>query len=487
MTAEDVARAHQFRDGFSLVDYAEVGLPIFRLTIEAFTTSERAIPAIQEFTMRSLALGETREEDIAGMLGLKPDIVHGAMNAIVGEGLASRIAGPGDLNSFQLSEVGEERLAQERLEVVQEEMIVIDYDGIRRAPIRLAGENVVRAAGLKGFGAVEIRPYPSDPPTVIDLSIPEVSRAIRRGRGEDFHRTILALKRIVRRNNVFRDAVALVFAGDKVDEVQVAFAIDGKLSESHERAFAWHGGPKKMGFVRMVAGDLPRRRLDRLLGRDLLRDCVPEDRVLTSRQDEAAALAQVHAIRPAVEMGRGRVTGAQSALAEAEERLALARHELMRMPLRPLACYEQDELVAEALRSTRGSLIVSSAGIQPTIVNGYVLRDIDKLIADGVRVLISTFLQPQLEPRGGDHYDPLAELTRRAGRGSMQLAKIDRSEFYFLVQDDQLGLISTRPILGDVVRRSGFSRVDGYVARDPRIVERIRELALKSFALKKRG
>ena len=30
MTPEEVARKHQFREGFRLVDYSEVGLPIFR-------------------------------------------------------------------------------------------------------------------------------------------------------------------------------------------------------------------------------------------------------------------------------------------------------------------------------------------------------------------------------------------------------------------------------------------------------------------------
>lgn len=487
MTAEDIARAHQFREGFTLVDYAEVGLPIFRLTIEAFTTSQRSIPAIQEFTMRCLALGESHEGDIARMLGLNLGIIQGAMNVMVGDGLASRMAPPSDLESFRLSEVGEQRLAQEREEVVHEEMLVIDYDAIRRAPIRLAGENVVRAAELKGFGAVEIRPYPSDPPTVMELSIPEVSRAIRRQGGIDFHRTVLALKRIVRRNNVFRDAVALVFAADKGDEVQVAFAINGILSVSHERAFAWNGGPKKMGFVRMIADDPPRRRLDRLLGHDLLRECVAEDQVRTAREKEAAALTEVHVARPAVEMSRGRATEARQALASAEERLALARHELMRMPLRPLVCYEQDELLAEAIGNVGDHLLMTSAGLQPTVLNGYMLRDLDKLIAHGVKVQISTFLQLQQEPRGGEHYDPLAELTRRATQGRMQLAKIARSEFFFLVQDDRLGVISTRPFLGDVVRRSGFSRVDGYVARDPRIVQRIREIAVQSSAPRKRG
>jgi DNA-binding MarR family transcriptional regulator len=486
VTPEDVARANQFRDGFELVDYAEVGLPVFRLTLEAFTTTMRAIPAIQEFTMRCLSLGETREADIARMLGLKPDIVEGAMNVLVGDGLVSRVASPEGLDTFRLTEIGEERLAQELLEVVREESLVVDFDGIRRTPIRLAGENVVRAAELKNVGAVEIRPYPAEPPAVGELAIPEVTRAIRREGGDDFNRTVLGLRRIVRRNNVFRDAVALVYAPVKGEEIQVGFAIGGKLSDSHERAFAWHGGPKKMGFVRTVAGDQPRRRLDRLLGRDIVRDCAGDDQVLAARQEEASAVAEVQAVLPAASAG-GRASGPARALAAAEERLAVARHVLVRMPLRPLACFEQDDLLFEALRGASRELLVTSAGLQPTLLNGYVLREVDRLISDGVAQRFTSYLAPQLEPRGGDRYDPLSELAKRASNGRLQLIQAPRGEFHYLVQDDRLAVITTRPFFGDVVRRSGFSRVAGYVAREPRIVEQIRALAERSTVPRKRA
>ena len=60
MTPEEVARKHQFREGFCLVDYSEVGLPIFRLTIEAvycvpdFTRHTRVCDAL------SVHWGESR-------------------------------------------------------------------------------------------------------------------------------------------------------------------------------------------------------------------------------------------------------------------------------------------------------------------------------------------------------------------------------------------------------------------------------------------
>ena len=204
MNPEDVARNYQFREGFRLVDYGEVGLPIFRLTIEAVTMAHRTMPTIQEFVMRCLALGETREPDIARMLGLKLDVVRGAMNALISDRYVSRQPAAGDTELFRLTDAGQVRLKNEREEVPQEEMIVIDYDGIRRARVRLTGESVVRTSELHTAGAIQIRPYPAEAPPITELRIPDVTKVIRRQGGEDFRRTVLTLKRIVRRSNVFR-------------------------------------------------------------------------------------------------------------------------------------------------------------------------------------------------------------------------------------------------------------------------------------------
>jgi hypothetical protein len=477
--AEDVAREAQFRDGFTLVDYAEVGLPIFRLTIEAVTTTTRSIPTIQEFAMRCLALGETDEGAVSRMLGLKEDIVRTAIDALVLEGLIARTAIVSNLSSFALTQSGHDRLEIEAQEIVQEEMIVVDYDAIRRMPVKLAGENVVKAAELKIFGAVEIRPYPSDPPNVGELSIPEIRRVIRRQSGEDFRHNVLALKRVVRRNNVFREAVALVFAADKGDEVQVAFAIDGKLSESHERAFAQNGGPKKMGFVRMIADGGARRRLERLVGRDAVRALPDPQGLKAARKEEAEARAQIRSIEPAAEVSRSRRTGnpAVVALAAAKERHAVAMHQLETVQLRPLACYEQTELLHEAVSNARRSLLVTSAGLQPTVLTQHMMRDLDRIAGERTSITVTSFLKPQLEARGGDFYDPLAELTKRAQKSRMQLLTTPRSDFFFLIQDDDLAVISNRPFLGEMVRRSGFQRIEGYVTRDKSMVEKIREMA----------
>lgn len=479
MNPEEVARLHQFREGFTLVDYAEAGLPIFRLTLEAVTTSHRQMPTIQEFVLRSLALGIENEDEIARMLGLKLDVVQAVTNMLVSDNFVARQAAAPDRESFRLTEAGQARLEQDQVEELKEEMLVIDYDGIRRLPIRLAGASVLRASELRSHGAIEIRPYPAEAPPITELAIPDVTRVIRRQGGEDFRRTVLALKRIVRRSNVYREAVALVFAADRGSEVQVAFAIDGKLSDLHERAFAEHGGPRKMGFVKALTDRDARRRIEKIAGKDLVRSYPSKEAMAEVRREEQEAEIAIRSLRSAAH-GAIRNAPVQVALRNAQERLSIASHALQSMQVRPLACYEQDELLDEALTSARRSLVITSAGVQPLPVNGYFLRALDKLIEGGVDIRVETVLAPSIEARGGDHYDPLAELSKRAARKQLVLEKAPRRQLFFLFQDEDLAVISNRPFLGEVSRRSGFLRVEGLVTRRPEYIRSIREALVAS-------
>jgi hypothetical protein len=339
----------------------------------------------------------------------------------------------------------------------------------------------VRPAMLQGTGAVQIRPYPAEAPGVDDLAIPDISKVIRRQKSEDFRRTVLSLKRVVRRNSLFREGVALVYAADKSDEVQVAFVIDDKLSDAYELAFAQHGGPKKMGFVRAVAETDLSKKLERMIGRPMYKSMPGRDAMKAARKLEVDGLLEVDAIRRAAAGTSLRGSNpVAAALGAAEERLKAARRDMDAFEVRPLACYEQTELLDTALKKARKSLVITSAGIQSYIANPARLRDIDLLIGEGVQIEIESYLATQTEARSGGKYDPLWELGRRATKGGLTIRKGGKQEFFFLVQDDELAVISTRPFFGEASRRTGFMRVQGIVTRNPEFVQEIRSIVFGS-------
>lgn len=128
----------------------------------------------------------------------------------------------------------------------------------------------------------------------------------------------------------------------------------------------------------------------------------------------------------------------------------------------------------------RKSLVITSAGIQSFIVNPARLREINLLMGEGVQVEIESYLAVPTEPRIGGKYDPLWELARRAAKGGLTLRKGGKQDFFFLVQDDELAVISTRPFFGEASRRTGFMRLQGLVTRKPEFVQEIRSIVLGS-------
>jgi DNA-binding MarR family transcriptional regulator len=480
MTPEQIARTHQFREGFELVDYGEVGLPIFRLTLEAITLAQRRLPTVQEFAMRCVSIGISSLSDVARTLGLKMDIVEVSAGALIDSGYAAYAPSTDDGPALRLTEAGEARLKNEIEEVPQDETLVIDYDAIQRVPIRLAAETVLRASDLKGIGAIELRPYPADAPPIAELSIPEIVKVIRRQSGDEFRRTVLALKRIGRRSNLFREAVALVYAAPKSDEIQIAFVVGGKPSEPLERAYARNGGPKKMGFVKAVATASNSKVLERLVGKDALKSVPSKDVIDEVRREEAEALSEVAEIEPAMKVLPARASRsaqATAALDAAMQRVALAKHTLNSFSIRPLACYEQDEILDEVLRKTKRSLFITSAGLQGSSLNGFRLREIDKLIEQHVDIQFKTYLTPSITPRGNQRYDPLVELTKRSERGGIRFGMMSQSDFFFLISDEELAVISNRPFFGEVTRRNSFLRVNGLVIRERGLIAHLRQLA----------
>ena len=76
MDSEKVAERYAYdRSGFKLVDYKEVGLPVYRLTILALTLAHKPIPPIEEFVLKAINIGLNSADDISSFLGLEMAII----------------------------------------------------------------------------------------------------------------------------------------------------------------------------------------------------------------------------------------------------------------------------------------------------------------------------------------------------------------------------------------------------------------------------
>jgi hypothetical protein len=133
------AKIRQFdtRDGFELVDFSEVGLPVFRLTVEAVTLQKTSMPTIEEFSLRAIEIGESDAEGISRLLGLSDVIVRDSLDTLAYDELVARPEDdPGSSDGHYLvTDLGKELLAQ-GTRVYRDETLVFDYDGLQHRPVR---------------------------------------------------------------------------------------------------------------------------------------------------------------------------------------------------------------------------------------------------------------------------------------------------------------------------------------------------------------
>src|SRR3546814_19028263 len=106
---------------------------------------------------------------------------------------------------------------------------------------------------LKDRGIREIRAYPPKRPRPEEIRGEEL-QAVLRGPAQKSEPTtqILQVKSISRAFTNFIPAVALIYRRTPGSEVQVGFAIDGRLSHAHESAFAACEGPARVGLTTAI-------------------------------------------------------------------------------------------------------------------------------------------------------------------------------------------------------------------------------------------
>jgi hypothetical protein len=482
------ARLLDIRDGFDLVDFAEVGLPIFRLTVEAATLARQEMPTTNEFVIRAISIGETQPSDIADLLGLSEHDVIEAISLLCYdrcvETAPSSVEPVADSpsESYQLTDLGREFLA-DGLHAPRDEMLVFDFDGLRRRPIKLGNESLLRPKELADRGAIQLRPYPAEPPDVLQLNLSEVARAVRRLSTKEFGRAVLAIRRIVRRDNLFRPALGLLFRNRFTTELQLGFAFGEQLAEDYEIEFARHGGTKKPGLIRLSAEADGRAGLRAVLSDHMFRRIAEAEEASKRRLEVTLASRDRAALGARLERLRRRSktrADEQDELPAVEERLTRARTKLRDLELRSLAPYEQWELLNEALDTAETRLLITSDDIDPEIVTAFMLRKLDERLRADVEVRIETSIAVNAIPRRGPgSFEPGVELwllCEQRARLSLVQPPNSRQDLFLLIKDQDLAVISNKPFLNARRQPLNFIPTVGVVSHHRSTVARVAEI-----------
>ncbi|WP_316231113.1 hypothetical protein [Bradyrhizobium sp. SZCCHNR1051] len=467
MNASDVARRFERRHGYDLIDYAEVALPLYRLTVDAITIVHHGIPPIKEFVMRCVALGLASAQEVGGFLGIDATIAAATLNQLRTE----RYITSDEEGSVGLTSRGREVLDKAMESAPQDEMLVFLYDRLLLKPVKLPPEQLLVPANIDAKKVIEIRPYPAEGPEIEQVALPDVLQVLAQQAGgrDVLGRDLLRLKRIVRRVRLYRLGVALVYKKYRSSEIQIAFIVDEARNEALEHAFAERGGPKKMGFLKAIDESAALSDLRRYLGPDILKkvaeqESLEEKRLAVSlaRIKHQAALTKAErkaAVDPSGD------TADREAVALAAQTLADAEAELVGFAARPVAPFEIAEFLEAAFERCESQLFASSRVVDRSVVDSSFMKRLEKLLSRGVRVRFTLREPPKPE-------SPVIELERLNKRyANLQITTGGRgSQFHHLVCDDKFALISNRPMLGNLGKVRSFTHVVGYVLQQPELV-----------------
>jgi hypothetical protein len=391
MSAPDIAAKHDNRPGYKLVSFSEVGLPFFRVTASALIQTEKSLPPIEEFVMKSIDAGLESISEISGFLGMKSDVIKGAVTNLIQETQAFETAD----GFVELSQKGKEVLANELVSRPSTETIVFDVDGLTRNASWFRGTNH-SPADMKKLGLFEVRAFPARRPEAHELHVENVDRALKLAAGNDLNKkTVLRVREVFKAKRFFYEAVALVFRSLSDDQVQMAFAIDGRISEPHELAFAAAGGISKLGIEKAVLQSRSDISMENILGIDISHHApkvTPEGSNLGTGLKKDFSIAKLKA-ETSLKKLRNELPQADRSDLEREYSSTLAeidrlKGKLREIPVRTVPVYEHPEILDEAITTARERLLIVSPWITQSVVNKEFLAKIRKLLKRGVKLTI---------------------------------------------------------------------------------------------------
>ncbi|MEI9940193.1 MAG: phospholipase D-like domain-containing protein [Pseudomonadota bacterium] len=483
MRADEIARRLDSRAGYELVTYREVGLPLYSIHATALVEERHERSCIEEFSLRALAAGLGSLPQVQGLLGLPEKVVQTTLADLVRQE-AIKTGNGGE--QLSITDRGRELLEQAELSSPTKQTIWFPFDGLLRRPKWFGNTAFLRPNELKEQGQLAIRAIPARPPEKEELSPTDVTEVVSLAsanpRGQ---KHVLRLETIEKRYRVFVPAIALIYRALEGSEIQVGFAIDGRLSHEHELAFARGGGLEHQTIV----DDL-----------NALHAAVPSDGPMAARVselvEEASALrrdttrittSRSVADRAAVARATAR-TDAERANAisqetEAQRGLSEAEAALRGNAVRPVPVYEHPAILEEALETARERLLIISPWIRRAVVNDHFVRRLERACARGVRISLGFGLGDVDE--GEKPWDAQARgllESLAASTEQFQMKRLGNTHAKVLIKDAEFFVITSFNWLsfrGDPSKP--FRDEWGTMVRDPPVVEEYYVEMMKRF------
>jgi hypothetical protein len=479
---DEVAKRLDSRAGYELVTYREVGLPIFGIHATALVQERQERSCIEEFALRALAAGLSSAAQVEGILGLPRRVVDTTLADLVRQ---EAIRTSHDGETLTLTPRGRELLSGADVLSPTEQTVWFPFDGLLRRPKWFGTTSFLRQADVRANGLLAIRPIPTRPPETDDLSAPDVSEVVRLAAGATRgERQVLRIEKIEKRYRLFLPAIALIYRAINGGEIQVAFAIEGRLSQEHELAFARGAGIERQALLDGLRGAPEAFDKAELGGRVL--EMVEAAAVL--RKDAARITSSRSAVdRAAVARATAKSDEARAEAAkqeqEAQSDLSAAEASLRKNFVRPVPVYEHPGILEDALASARERLLIVSPWIRRAVVDEAFLRRIEQACSRGVNISLGFGLGNADEGEREWDADARRALEGIASRSNqLHMKRLGNTHAKVLIKDREFFVITSFNWLSFRGNPSKPFRDEwGTMVRDPAVVEEYYLEMMKRF------
>jgi hypothetical protein len=437
------------REGFEPIACTPVALPCWHLLVRVELLARREISPLEEFVLRAAQEADPKVGAIQALLGLDDHTFEETLATVCSREWA-KITPDAQL---ALTEKGRQVAETRRRERSEDRPVWVDFDGLLRRPMLL--DQPLEPTQVRSLGLLELPAWPPRAPDTLELTdrASELQALIRRaGDGRDQEIDLLAVKGVLRRERVYREATLVVFRSG-AGEVQAVPVVDGLPSTEHELSLA---APEVFRSLRLPSELRRGRRYDQLLP-------IAARALHDQSADAAASALRLRARTPHL---------AAEADGEPEELRRQAAEATRRLAVRQVDPQEHPRLLRIALRTTQARLLIAVPSLSPQSMDAELLGDLRALLGRGVEITIlhSTAAQPPLPGF-------VRSLFERDGAKELRLRSPLRAST--LVRDSNLAIRTLYPLLSDQGLLRPVRDERGWLVTDPQQVSALGEEVLR--------
>lgn len=407
------------RPGLELVGIEDVALPFSWAHLDVLAQERKALPLLEEFTLRGVEAGLFSEGDIGLLLGLDDALVSGTVVDLMQRDYVKRTMSPEGRWRISLTPVGMSAAKELSSVTPVSTQIGFAFDRLCWTVTAFKRSDLVSHHDAKERG---LRILPGRPSELSDTDFPPhtLNRMLADDDQNDGRVEILAVRKMSPKARLFLPAKLLVFADKDGTEAQVGVVIDGELSREHELEIERLGGADALGINVAPPAVAP------------LKDLPAE---VISRRLSAEEVAQIQSSLTQLPLP----VATEDSDAQAE--ITSVEEVLREIEIRAVSVHEHRGLLLDALNSASRRLLIIAPWVKRAVVDTDFLSLLERRLRQRVKVTIAHGYGP--DDRGSDE-SALRSLENMKDRfpDRFDLARLANTHAKILLWDDSWVLTS---------------------------------------------